>query len=102
MNQKRSELLTYKLNEIKLITLTEMGLPEIFGTSVFLQKDLKIKYDAAVELESLQEEMNVRFSVSTSTWNNVELFRSFQLDIIYQLNRPIGKKKRSVEVRLVL
>ena len=38
LNQKHSELLTYKLNEIKLITLTEMGLPEFFGTSVFYER----------------------------------------------------------------
>ena len=75
----------------------QWGLPEIFGCSIYERKDLKIKYSAASELEQLRDELNARLSVSTSTWNNCEMFKSFQFDVIDHLSRAIGKKKRSLE-----
>ena len=82
---------------MKVLDLHGMGLPEIFGCSFYERQDLKIKYSAASELEQLRDELNARLSVSTSTWNNCEMFKSFQFDVIDHLSRAIGKKKRSLE-----
>ena len=59
-----------------------------------------MNWNEKIQLENLQDDLTVRLSVSTSTWNNIEMFKSFQVDLIEQLSKVIGKRKKSYEAQI--
>ena len=78
-----------------LLDLTSMNLPVMFGTPVSERKDLNKKRDAAADMESIREDVNLRLSVSTGMCNNCKILQRFQLDLIDHLSQNLGKRKKS-------
>ena len=101
LNQNHSEMLAFKLNEVQVVDLSAANLPQVFSISIMSRTDLKkMSWNEKIQLENLRDDLNVRLSVSTSTWNNIEMFKSFQVDLIEQLSKVIGKRKKSYEAQI--
>ena len=92
-----SENLACRLNEVEFVPVSILArnLPHFMGTPVESRTDVSFLTSSEKNfLESIREDLNLRFSVKTSLWDNLEMFDGVRVDLVESLaNGLAGKKK---------
>lgn len=91
-----AENLAFRLNEVEFVPVAILArnLPIFFGTPVHTRKDMSNLSSAEkAELESIREDLNLRFSVKNSLWDNLSIFNGVRVDLLENLSNALAGKK---------